>query len=136
MAIVLAASSAPAAATDQFLVIVNPSVPGTAIPRRTLAAIFLKQSTRWTDNSIIEPIDQSAKATIRARFTEGVFGQPVQWVTTYWGRAITSGSGRPPLVKGSDEEVIAHIARSKGAIGYVSADARLDDSVKVLEVTE
>ena len=40
----------------------------------------------------------------------------------------------PPTVRSTDEDVIAFVAARTGAVGYVSADAVLPDTVHVVTV--
>ncbi|MGE0453724.1 MAG: hypothetical protein AB7O37_12640 [Vicinamibacteria bacterium] len=132
----LSLSALAGSADDGFRVIAHPSVPGDSIDRKTLGAIYLKQVVHWSTGVAIEPIDQSASSPVRARFSEAVFGQPVAWVTSHWSRLMTSGKGWPPAVKASDADVIAQVRKNRGAIGYVSAAATLDETVKVLELLD
>ena len=44
-----------------------------------------------------------------------------------------NGGATPPRVQASDEDVIRHIQRTPGGIGYVSARAKLD-GVRVVEM--
>ncbi len=125
-------SAQPAA---PFKVIVNASVAGAKIPRKLLGDVFLRKVTRWGDGSAIEPVDQSSASAIRESFSRQVLGQPVAaLVQSYWAKEITSGRSRPPVVKGSDEEVIKFVAATKGGIGYVAADAAVPEAVKLLLV--
>lgn len=39
-------------------------------------------------------------------------------------------------MKASDEEILAYVARRKGAIGYVSVDARLPEGVKTVAIVD
>jgi len=43
---------------------------------------------------------------------------------------------RPPLVLGSDEEVLAFVAANPGAIGYVSRGAATNEAVRVLTILD
>jgi hypothetical protein len=40
----------------------------------------------------------------------------------------------PPLARATDEDVIAFVSARPGAVGYVSADAVLPDSVRAVAV--
>ena len=55
---------------------------------------------------------------------------------SYWQNRIRTDREIPPPVKSSDDEVIAHAEKNKGAVGYVSAAASLPASVKVLAIVE
>jgi len=116
-----------------FKVIANPRVPGTRIPRDTLARVFLGQVSRWGDGSPIEAIDLSSTSNVRQAFSTAVLGMPVEAVRNHWLRLVLSGR-HPPLTRASDAEVIAFVAANPGAIGYVSEKAEIPRTVHVVEV--
>jgi hypothetical protein len=128
---------APAVCADTppagFKVIANMRVPGTRIPRDTLARVFLGQVSRWGGGSLIEAIDLSSTSTVRQAFSTAVLGMPVEAVRNHWLRLVLSGR-RPPMTKGSDAEVIAFVAANPGAVGYVSEKAEIPRTVHVVEV--
>jgi hypothetical protein len=63
---------------------------------------------------------------------------PVTAVLQYWQRQLLSpaSGARLPTVKGSDEEVLVYVAKTKGAVGYVSAGATLPSDVKAVSVID
>ena len=60
---------------------------------------------------------------LRAAFSEAVLQTPVDGVRRLWQDKISEGV-EPPPVKASDQAVVDFVSSTKGAIGYVSADAR------------
>ena len=135
LAVGTAASASPSVSADvPFRVIVHPQVKGSQIPRAALSSIFLKQAPRWGDGSPVQPIDQSVQSSVRKSFSADVLQQGIVAVQVYWQRKMSNGVVPPP-VKTSDEEVVAYVASTPGAIGYVSAATPLPDSVKPVEVT-
>jgi len=129
----------PSLAADPFVVIVNPSVPGSTVHRADLAAVFLKKAVRWGDGSPATPIDQSGTSPVRRAFSETVFQMPVVAVLQYWQKQLLSPATTPvrvPLVKGSDEEVLAFVATTAGSVGYVSTGATVPPSVKVVRLID
>ena len=135
LALGTAASASPSASGDvPFRVIVHPQVKGSQIPRAALSSIFLKQAPKWGDGSPVQPIDQSVQSSVRKSFSADILQQGIVAVQVYWQRKMSNGVVPPP-VKTSDEEVVAYVASTPGAIGYVSAATPLPDSVKPVEVT-
>ncbi len=126
---------AAAAAEPSYRVIVHPDVQGTKIPRAALSSIFLKKAPKWGDGSPVLPVDQSVRSPIRQSFSSDVLGQGLVEVQVYWQRKMSAGV-TPPPVKPTDEEVVAYVASTRGAIGYVSAAVPLPDSVKTVAVTD
>jgi ABC-type phosphate transport system substrate-binding protein len=134
----LACAAAPRArAQEAFAVVVHPGVPGGQIEKKTLAAVFLKQMTRWSDGSTVKPVDQSARSPVRAAFSQEGLGQSVVSVTNYWGQQIQRGHGPPPPVKTTDAEVLGYVRSTPGAIGYVTAPAAAGaQGVKLVKIIE
>ena len=131
---VLAAGAAPVVSADaRFRVIVHPQVKGSQIPRAALSSIFLKRAPKWGDGSAVRPVDQSLRSPLRMSFSADVLEQDLIAVQMYWQREIASGRVPPP-VKASDEEIVAFVASTPGAIGYVSPGTALPDTVRELAV--
>jgi ABC-type phosphate transport system substrate-binding protein len=116
-----------------FQVIVHPSNPADSVDRKFLADAFLKKATRWTHQTVIQPVDQDADTGTRRRFSQEVLSRSVSAVKSYWQQLIFSGRDVPPPELDTDEQVIQYVRMHPGAIGYVSADAEVS-GVKILKV--
>jgi ABC-type phosphate transport system substrate-binding protein len=127
-----------AQATDAFVVVVNASVAGTTVRRADLTAVFLKKAVRWGDGSPANPVDQSGTSPVRRGFSESVLHMPVMGVVQYWGKQLVSmaSSVRPPTVKASDDEVLLYVAKTSGAVGYVSSSTILPPGVKAVTIVD
>ena len=133
--ILLALGAALAAeAPPAYKVVVNAANPKAAADRTDVADIFLRKATRWPDGSFIAPVDQSIASSARQSFSSHVLRQSISTVQEYWRQQIFAGREVPPAVKVGDQDVIAFVQANPGAIGYVSADAKLPEGVKVLKV--
>ena len=136
IAFVLAVASLSPAA-DDFVVIVHPSVAGTQLRRADLAALFLRKATRWGGGKPAVPVDQSGTSAVRSAFSDSVLGMPVATAVQYWQKQMFAKNPlRPPAVKASDAEVIAFVAKTEGAVGYVSKGAALPPEVKAVALIE
>ena len=133
-AFILVMTAHSAAAVDPALrIIVNPQVQGTQVPKSVLASIFLKEARFWGDGSPVVPVDQSVQSAVRRAFSSRVLDRPLLEVQVYWQRKMVAGLVPPP-VKTSDEDVIAFVSSTPGAIGYVSVDVAVPPTVKTIEV--
>ena len=108
---------------------------GSQIPRATLSSIFLKQAPRWGDGSPVLPVDQSMRSPVRQSFAADVLQQPMMEVQMFWNRRMATGVAPPP-VKQTDEEIVAFVAATPGAIGYVSSALALPESVRSITIVE
>ena len=127
------ATSSPAA--TPFRVIVHHEVKGGKISRAALSSIFLKQAPKWGDGSVIAPVDQSVRSEVRRTFSGDVLLQGIAEVQIYWQRRMSSGV-TPPPVKITDDDVVAFVGSTPGAIGYVSATTSLPETVRTIELAD
>jgi ABC-type phosphate transport system substrate-binding protein len=134
---IVLAAAALAPAADDFVVIVHPSVAGAQVRRADLAAVFLRKAARWGGGKAAVPVDQSGTSAVRKAFSESVLGMPAATAIQYWQKQMFAANPlRPPAVKGSDAEVIAFVAKTEGAVGYVSKGAALPAEVKAVALVE
>jgi len=127
------ASVASARAAEPFKVIVNARMTGHVISKQSIGQAFLGRAERWSDGRPIAPVDLSTTSAVRSAFSQSVLDMTVLAVRQYWTRTLASGHFPPP-VRTTDEDVIAFVAGRVGAIGYVSADALLPDTVRAVAV--
>lgn len=132
-ACLLALPSATPLAAQDFKVIVNSANPIGDISAAALSKIFLKESAGFPGGGSATPVDQGKSSAVRAAFSKRIIGRPVSAVDTYWQQQIFSGKDVPPAAKASDDDVIAFVKSTPGAIGYISAGASTA-GVKVIDV--
>jgi TonB family protein len=108
---------------DNVKVIANSSVKADAISAADLRRVFLEERIALADGSHVEPVLEKG-GPVHAAFLEylGVSEDDLQ---TYYRTLVFTGKGSMPKELGSDAEVIAYVARTRGAIGYVSSVASL-----------
>ena len=116
---------------DNVKVIANSSVKADAISAADLRRVFLEERIALADGSHVEPVLEKG-GPARAAFLEylGISEDDLQ---TYYRTLVFTGKGSMPKELGSDAEVVAYVARTRGAIGYVSSAASLE-GVKTLAI--
>jgi ABC-type phosphate transport system substrate-binding protein len=124
-------ASATARAAD-VKVIANPSVGASSVSADDLKSVFLEEKTSLSDGSKVSPVLQKGGAAHEA-FVKTYLGKTDDALQTYYRSLVFTGKGSMPKALGSDDEVVAYVAKTKGAIGYVSAGASAT-GVKTLEV--
>lgn len=126
--VTLIASGARAAAPapPPYRVIVNAKNPVTRLPRKLVTEAMLKKTTRWSDGSVIKPVDLVPDSSVRRVFSEEVLKRSVESVRAYWQQIVFSGRDVPPPELANDAEVVKFVASHDGALGYVSGAATLD----------
>ena len=111
-----------AAESAGYKVVVHEMNPVSTLSKDDLRRLFLKKITRWRHGRSVRVIDNDPKSRAREHFSRDIHGKPVHDVQRHWHRQAISGSNMPPMVKKSDEEVLAFVRANPGAIGYVSDD--------------
>ena len=133
LVLIALAGPRPAVAAEPFKVIVSAGITGRTVSRETLGQIYLGKVERWGDGKPIAAVDLSTTSPVRAAFSQSVLGMSVLGVRMHWTRTMVRDHF-PPMVRSTDEDVIAFVSARTGAVGYVSADAVLPDTVHVVTV--
>lgn len=120
------------ACADDFALIVNKANVENSISQAEAQSIFLGKKTSWPGGVSVLPVLQES-TQIHEVFTKAIVGKSPGQFSSYWKKALFTGTGITPKSLNGDSEVKAFVAANEGAIGYVSA-AAVDDSVKRLEV--
>lgn len=113
-------------------VIANPSVAVTQISVDDLKRIFLATKTSLEDGTHVQPVLAKSGAQ-HDTFLKTYLGKTDAALSTYYRSLVFTGKAALPKSFASDAEVIGYVAKTKGAVGYVSAGAS-PAGVKVLEV--
>ncbi len=120
---------------DEFRVVVNAANPVAALPRKTVAEIFLTKIIAWPAGggtiSAVEPPDRSPT---REGFCQAIHGKSATALRMHWTRVMFAGDDAPPATRATDAEVLEFVRATPGAIGYVSAAAPLGPGVKPIQV--
>jgi len=116
---------------DNVKVIANSSVKADAISAADLRRVFLEERIALADGSHVEPVLEKG-GPVHVAFLEylGISEDDLQ---TYYRTLVFTGKGSMPKELGSDAEVVAYVARTRGTIGYVSSAASVE-GVKTLAI--
>jgi len=115
-------------------IIGNVSVKADSISTGELKSVFLLQRRTLKDGSAVVPVLEKSGATHEA-FLRQYLDRGSEEIHTYYQGLVFTGKGLMPKELNSDTEVVAYVARTRGAIGYVSGGASTE-GVKVLVITE
>jgi TonB family protein len=113
-------------------IVANPSVKTSFISAGELRSVFLAETTTLRDGSHVEPVFEREGA-VHETFITDFLKQTNASLRSHYGELVFTGRASMPKSFNSDEEVVSYVARTRGAIGYVSTSAATD-GVKVLDV--
>ena len=112
----------PSAQAADIKVIANSSVKASEISSEELKRVFLIKMSSLDDGSHVEPVLERGGST-HETFLKQYLGKTDAALSTYYRSLVFTGKGSMPKTLGSDAEVAAYVAKTRGAIGYVSASA-------------
>ena len=131
-AVVLAVCAAGTASAADIKVIANLSVGASSVSADELKGVFLATKTSLSDGSHVEPVLEKDGPAHEA-FLKEFIGKTDTALETYYRSLVFTGKASMPKTLAADAEMVAYVAKTKGAIGYVSAGASTA-GVKTLEV--
>lgn len=123
-----------ASAASGVKVIANPSVKADSISAEELKSVFLEERSSLPDGSRVEPVI-SKGGVAHETFVKQYLGKSEADLQTYYRSLVFTGKGSMPKMVASDTEIAAYVARTRGAIGYVSSETSIDGA-KTLVVLE
>jgi hypothetical protein len=112
-------------------VIVNPSVSVSSVSAGDLQAVFLLDSDSLGGNHVVPVLEKSGPA--HEAFLKAFLGKNDAALQAFYRSLVFTGKASMPKFLASDAEVVAYVAKTKGAIGYVSSGASTE-GVKTLTV--
>ncbi len=123
-----------ATAVSGVRIIANPSVKADSISAEELKGVFLEERTSLGDGSRVEPVI-SRGGSAHEIFVKQYLGKTDSDLQTYYRSLVFTGKGSMPKTVGSDTEIAAYVARTRGAIGYVSSETSIQ-GVKTLAIMD
>src|SRR5689334_20161440 len=122
------------ARADSVKIITNNSVQANQISVHELKSVYLREKSSLNDGTHVEPVLERSGAAHEI-FLKQYLKQNSDDLQRYYQSLVFSGKGSMPKAVSTDADVVAYVARTKGAIGYVSAEANTP-GVKMLAVID
>jgi TonB family protein len=117
---------------SEVKVVANSSVKADSISPAELRRVFLEEKISLEDGTRVEPVLQK-NGPVHAAFLQQYLAVSVDDLQNYYRTLLFTGKGSIPKAFASDEDVVAYVSRTRGAIGYVDSAASAD-AVKILVV--
>lgn len=121
-------SLACACARGEVVVVMDARAGIERLTQEEVINIFLGRYRKLPTGAMAIPVDQPANSTLRAEFYRKLVNKEPAEINAYWARLYFSGKTTPPAQAASETDVLARVAGSPAAIGYVEraqADARV-----------
>lgn len=103
------------------------------ISKNALRAIFGMRLRTWSDGSTIKVFVLSDNDLLHQSFSKEKLNIFPYQLRSAWDRLVYSGMGQSPIKVNSEEEMLAKVAETPGAIGYIWREY-VDESINVLQL--
>jgi TonB family protein len=123
---------AGAASAQGVKVIANSSVQSESISASDLKSVFLEERSSLPGSGHVEPVLAKGGAAHEA-FLKQVLGRSDSDLQMYYRSLVFTGRGSIPRTLDSDEAVVAYVAKTRGAIGYVGTSTNAE-GVRTLDL--
>jgi hypothetical protein len=116
-----------------MVAIAHPATSEETIARASLRAIFGMRLQKWPGDTPVKVFVLRDETAEHANFSKTQLQVFPQQLRMAWDRQVFSGQGQYPEQLGSTQEVLAKVASTPGAIGYVKA-SEVGPNVRVLKI--
>jgi ABC-type phosphate transport system substrate-binding protein len=113
------AATQAADVTADVKVIANPSISASEISTDDLKAVFLGTKTSVADSQVAPVLAKAGRA--HEVVLKEYLGKSDATLMTYYRGLVFTGKASMPKVCDSDADIVAYVAKTKGAVGYVGA---------------
>jgi ABC-type phosphate transport system substrate-binding protein len=113
------------------IIIANKNVSESSLSAAEIKDIFLGEKTSWQDNKRISFVILKDDE-VHKNFLEKYVNQTPMGYNSYWKKLVFVGKGKAPKSFSSPEELVGYVARTEGAIGYISSEEKTAE-VKIIE---
>ena len=118
----------------EIFIIVNKSVPDHTLSERDVKNIFLGRKIKWSNNKTLVFV-VIKESDIHRSFCKRYLGKTSSQFSAYWKRMLFAGTGYIPQEFNTESQMIEYVARTEGAIGYISF-LPTNENIKVVTIIE
>jgi hypothetical protein len=101
-------------------VIVNRSVSEAEVSKSSARAMFAMRQPKWPDGRLVRVFVLADTHPLHDAFCKELLDLFPYQLRQTWDRLVFSGLGQAPLMVASEAEMVARVATTPGAIGYVN----------------
>ncbi|MBA3756456.1 MAG: hypothetical protein H0X02_09615 [Nitrosomonas sp.] len=120
-------------ADGQYEIVTYPGVSEKVLSVNSLRSIFSMHLKTWSDGTKIRVFVLPDDDHLHQRVSKEKLNVFPYQLRSTWDRLVFSGTGQAPIKVNSNEEMLAKVASTPGAIGYLWK-AYIKENVKVLKI--
>lgn len=120
-------------ASGHYHIVTHPEVQEKTLSVNVLRAIFSMRMRTWSNGGLIKVFVLPDNHNLHHEFSKEKLNVFPYQLRLAWDRLVFSGTGQAPITVYSDDEMLAKIASTPGAIGYLKA-TYINDDIHVLQI--
>ena len=120
-------------ASDNYDIVIYPGVGEKEISLNSLRSIFSMRQKTWGDGTKIRVFVLADDDELHQAVSKEILNVFPYQLRSMWDRLVFSGTGQAPIKVNSIDEMLAKVASTPGAIGYLRR-AKINDTVNVLQI--
>ncbi|MBI9016086.1 MAG: hypothetical protein JEZ07_02380 [Phycisphaerae bacterium] len=117
----------------EIVIIVNNDVAKEVVTYNDMKNMFLNKRIKWSNGKAVVPMVLKS-GEIHEKFLKQYVSKTRAQYLSYWKKLIFTGKAKMPKTFTNESELLKYVAKTPGAIGYVSA-ATAKDSKLVTVIT-
>ncbi len=123
-----------AAEAMDVVIVANKDVKETELTKKDIQTIFLGKKAKWGDKSKIVIVTQG-KGKTHVSFLKNLVSKTSAQFANYWKKLVFTGKGKMPKSFKTEKDLLTFVAKTKGAVGYVSSTAAKNLDAKLKAIT-
>jgi ABC-type phosphate transport system substrate-binding protein len=114
-------------------VIANPQTSSQTLSQAALRAIFAMRIKQWPDGAPVKVFVLPDRTSTHEAFCKEILRIYPYVLRDTWDRMVFTGAGQAPTQVNSPEELLQHVAKTPGGIGYIEK-GKANEMVKTLQI--
>ncbi len=126
---------ATAARAEDMVAVRNAKVPTTSVSKTELRELLTGKTKQWPNGSLVQVVMGGEESPDVQWMASKIFGVGTVALVTKMKQEVFKGELKKPLSCTTDEECLALVKRTEGALAFVSAGTKLPAGVAPLAIT-
>ncbi|WP_319380362.1 substrate-binding domain-containing protein [Thiomicrorhabdus sp.] len=126
----------PVRADDILLLCNLNSASPITLSSQQLKRIYTMKTRVWSDGTPITVFTLQTSDPVHKLFTQKLLKTNIYQLDRIWNRLTFSGQGRPPIILDTEEEMLANLKETPGAIGYLSGEIDSSKDLHPIQIRE
>lgn len=114
----------------EIVVIANKNVPESLLTKEEVKAIFLGEKTKWSNDNKVTFVVLKTEAD-QEKFMKDFVGKTPSQFNNFWKQQVFTGKGKIPQSFDDPKALADFVAKTDGAIAYISSDVPVDNVKKI-----